>query len=323
MRAAPLSQTLKRLLLALVATSVTLALAPASHAARPSKKQAKVNLYVELLNDWSPFMYKGWSTYTAWVDVEAGPTCSERGLRAPGGLGDSAKKRFDGYAKELRKAPRLEVDAQATQMVEALQELREPIIAASDYYYKRRFKDDACALGKELHPKLMAAWVKYSAAEPAVRGFVVAYNDERALKDLATTRKEYGEGLRYHMEKLIIDGKVLVRTVGAQLDAEAPDTAVISAALAPFAATQAKTFELSEAARGDVATVLYQGGYKQLVKRASWFRDAVAALVAELDKPKEAKINESNRKRTIDQVFSSYNNMIEGANAVRLSKAVK
>ncbi len=306
-----------------LAAALLLGPAPDSHAAKPSKKQQKVNLYVELLNSWSPYMYKGWSGYTAWVDVEAGPTCKERGLRAPGGLGDSAKKRFDGYALALKKGPKLEVDAQARAMIEALQELREPIITASDYYYKRRFKDDECALGKELHPKLMAAWAKYQGAEPAVRAFVVTYNDQRAVDDLKKTKKKYGKKLRWHLEKLIIDGKVLVRTVSTQLDAEGFDLDAVGVALEAFAATQQAAFDLSEAAKGDVATVLYQGGYKQFVKRASWFRDAVEALVKELSKPADAKINESNRKRTIDQVFSSYNNMIEGANAVRLSKKVK
>src|SRR5262249_40695510 len=75
-------------------------------AAKPSAKDAKVNIYVEILNAESKFVFDTRSNYAKWVDMKAGPTCQEIALRGPGSVGDSAPERYAHYRKELAKKPK-------------------------------------------------------------------------------------------------------------------------------------------------------------------------------------------------------------------------
>src|SRR5258708_23887159 len=72
-------------------------LAHDASAAKPTAKEAKVNIYVEMLNSESKYIFDNRATYAKWVDMKAGPTCHERGLRQPGSVGDSAPDRYAHY----------------------------------------------------------------------------------------------------------------------------------------------------------------------------------------------------------------------------------
>jgi hypothetical protein len=172
----PAMPTFRSFLLALAALVVT---AGVVHA-KPDAKQAKVNVYIDVLNQWSSYVYKQRDDYAGWVDLAKGPDCKASKARGPSAIGDTAKKTtFPGYLKALKKAPKLPVDAAAVKMVTTLQALWQPTFDASEYYYKRQWKDDDCKRGQELHAQLVALWDEYVAAEREVRAFVVVYNDER------------------------------------------------------------------------------------------------------------------------------------------------
>ena len=207
-------------------------------------------------------------------------------------------------------------------MVTTLQALWQPTFDASEYYYKRQWKDDDCKRGQELHAQLVALWDEYVAAEREVRAFVVVYNDERQTAQLATTTKKYGKKLRYHYERLTLDGKLLIRGLDTALAAQPVDTAAIDAGLAAFVATLDATNAMAEAQRDNskIYNVLYQGGYTQFVTRAGWFRDEVQQLVKRLADPK-AKPAEIAKAH--EQAIAAYNRFVDGANDVRLSAAIK
>ena len=311
--------TFRSFLLALAALVVT---AGVVHA-KPDAKQAKVNVYIDVLNQWSSYVYKQRDDYAGWVDLAKGPDCKASKARGPSAIGDTAKKTtFPGYLKALKKAPKLPVDAAAVKMVTTLQALWQPTFDASEYYYKRQWKDDDCKRGQELHAQLVALWDEYVAAEREVRAFVVVYNDERQTAQLATTTKKYGKKLRFQFEQVLIDGKQLVRTLDVALAATPIDAAAITAKLDAFAASVDATNQLAEANRGKakIYDVLYQGGYTQFVTRAGWFRDEVQQLVKRLADPK-AKPAEIAKAH--EQAIAAYNRFVDGANDVRLSAAIK
>ena len=291
--------------------------------AKPDPKQAKINLYVDILNNWSSYVYKQRDDYAAWVDPAKGPDCKASKARGPSAIGDTAKTTtFPGYLKGLKKGPKLASDAAAQKMVTTLIALWQPTSEASEYYYKRQWKDDDCKRGQELHATLTALWTEYAAADVEVRAFVVKYNDDREITQLATTTKKYGKKLRYHYEKVLIDGKALVRGLDTALAADPIDRAAIDAKLTEFVATLDATTKLVVDNRNNrkIYDVLYQGGYTQYVTRAGWYRDAVNELVKTLADPK-AKPAELAKDH--DAATKAYNNMIDGANAVQLSKAIK
>ncbi len=303
--------------LALVAGAV----APAQ--AKPDPKQAKINVYVDILNQWSSYVYKQRDDYAGWVDPAKGPDCKASKARGPSAIGDTAKKTtFPGYLKALKKGPKLPVDAAAVAMVTTLQALWQPSFDASEYYYKRQWKDDDCKRGRELHTQLVELWAQYVAAEQQVRAFVVQYNDERELAQHAATGKKYGKKLRYHFEQALIDGKQLVRTLDAALAATPIDAAAITAKLDAFAASVDAANQLAEANRGNakIYDVLYQGGYTQFVTHAGWFKDAVVELGKTIADP---KAKPAAIAKDHDAAVKAYNGMIDAANAVRLTPSIK
>ncbi|MBK9036110.1 MAG: DUF3829 domain-containing protein [Myxococcales bacterium] len=305
-----------------LALSVLIAGVGVAHA-KPDPKQAKINVYVDILNNWSSYVYKQRSDYAAWVDLTKGPDCKASKARGPSAIGDTAKTTtFPGYLKALKKGPKLAVDAAATKMVTTLIALWQPTSEASEYYFKRQWKDDDCKRGLELHATLTALWDEYAAADRDVRGFVVAFNDEREVKQLATTTKKYGKKLRYHYERTIIDGKLLIRAIDLAMEATPIDGAAIDAQLAAFVEVFESATALVEGNRTNrkIYDVLYQGGYTQFLTRAGWYRDAVQRLTAKIADPK-AKPEAIAKEH--EAAIKAYNSMIDGANAVRLTASIK
>jgi hypothetical protein len=301
--------------------------APDAHAKpkAPAGKDAKIGAYVQIINAESNQVFDTRRNYAAWVSsMKTGPTCKERGVRGPGAFGDSAPERFKKYRSALAKRPKLEADAAALQMVEALEALREPQNAAAEYYYKNQHLKDDCKKGQELHPQLVSAWAKYAEADNAVREFVEQYQDERDAQELAAVEKKYGKRLRYHHRKLMIDGKALVRETDAQTAQASPDVAALRGKLAAFAQTLQDAASLvSKEKQGKNADALYQGGYEQLLKKGEWYRDAVDELLKQLETPRQRPDAAERLRRASEQSIKAYNAMIEESNGVGYTKTMK
>ena len=62
----------------------------------------------------------------------------------------------------------------------------EPLLKeADDYYDQENYKDDRMAKGKALHPRLVAAWDAFAAADQTLRTGLDVLQDKRALERLA------------------------------------------------------------------------------------------------------------------------------------------
>ncbi|HMA91066.1 MAG TPA: DUF3829 domain-containing protein [Polyangiaceae bacterium] len=293
--------------------------------AKPSAKDEKVNTYVQLLNSWSNYVYDNSARYAKWVnDMNAGPTCKERGVAAPSAVGDSAPATYQGLRKALKKTPKLEADEPALQMVTALEELIKPVKEASDYYSRHKYLEDGCKRGVELHPSLVAGWTKYIKSDQLVRAFVEKYNDERQNAELNEVQKKYGKKLRYYHLKLPMAAKSLIAAVDGVRE-NGPDTTSVSKFLADFAQALTETQALvAEEKKGKNSNPLYEGGYEQFVKYASWYKEAVEAWLKAVDaEAKNAKANQGERERTRKRIIDSYNQFIEQANKTMFSKTMK
>ncbi|MCE9579108.1 MAG: YiiG family protein [Deltaproteobacteria bacterium] len=329
------SRSTLRRLGALCLVALVLGLAPSrAHAggAKPDPTQAKVNAYVDLLNAWGNRIRKDRSTYAGWVkDLAVGPTCKERGIRPPGEFGETAVAGLTTAAAILAKKPALAADADATAMIAAIRALQAPTDEASTYYGKRAFTADACKRGGELHQALVAGWQAYFDAEAKVRAFVVSYNDDLDAKLLVSTRKKYGLGFRYYLERQLGDAKLLVREVETQLQADAPDLAAIATRADALGATldaiDARLLALKASkANKAIAAELYQGGYERTVRASrdlqqstASLREAIAAASAK-GAPRSAG---EAVDRTAKATITLYNAMIDNLNRVKLSARVK
>jgi len=201
-------------------------LAPEEAVAQTPSGTEKLNAYVGCINRLSARSYQSRERYFSWADRK-GPTGKERIIYGTYTIYDTSDCR-----KNVEKANALEprdaaLEAAASAYAEAVSKLEPLLKEADDYYSQEDYKDDKMAKGKTLHPRLVAAWDTFAAADRKLRDGVEAINDKRALEKLAEIEQSEGRKARYHVEALMINAKRVLRTQ----DASNPDMAEISKAL--------------------------------------------------------------------------------------------
>ena len=189
----------------------------------------KLNAYVGCINRLSARSYNSRARYFSWADRK-GPTGKERIIYGTYTIYDTSDCR-----KNVEKANALEprdaeLEAAASAYAEAVSKLEPLLKEADDYYSQENYKDDKMAKGKALHPRLVAAWDAFAAADRKLRDGVEAINDKRALEKLAEIEQSEGKKARYHVEALMINAKRVLRAQNAAK----PDIAEISKALTEY-----------------------------------------------------------------------------------------
>lgn len=296
----------------------------ANAANKPTTKEAKVGVIIDMINVESNHLIRNYEDYTKRVkDLDKGPTCQESGSQSWLSSMGEVPERVAAYRKGLAKPPKLEVDASTLEMVDALAALYKPVQEASDYYFSGKFRKDNCKRGQELHPVLMANWVKYMKAERVVRAFLDKYTGERDAADLVVVQKKYGKALHYYQQKLMIDAKALIRVSNVKQ----PDLTQVRPRLAGFETTISEANALVEKAKkGKDADALYQGGYEQLLTKAGWFKDAVARVIEVLDneaKDPKAAARTNSHANAMENLVTAYNDLVEQSNQTMYSKTMK
>ncbi len=203
----------------------------------------KLNAYVGCINRLSSRAFDSQARYFSWAP-KSGPTGKERiiyGLYTIYDTDDCQKGVESANALEPRDAA---LEAAASAYVSAVTVLGPLLKDADDYYTQENYKDDKMAKGRALHPKLVAAWDAFSAADKSLRAGVDAINDKRKLEQLAGIEAKEGKTTRYYVEAVMIDAKRVLRLQ----DTDKPDIAAITKAVADYEAT---VKGLEEAANGD------------------------------------------------------------------------
>jgi Protein of unknown function (DUF3829) len=215
-----------------VVLGATLLLAPLfadTAAAQAPSPNAKLNAYVGCINRLSARAYDSRKRYFSWAGKN-GPTGRERIIYGTYTIYDTA-----GCRKNVEMANALEphdaaLEAAGSAFAEAADKLAPLLKEADDYYTQQDYKDDRMAKGRALHPRLVAAWDTFAAADQKLRGEVEAINDKRALAKLAAIEQSEGRKVRYYVEALMIEAKRVLR---AQ-DSGKPDLAAIAQALTDY-----------------------------------------------------------------------------------------
>ncbi len=192
---------------------------------------AKLNAYVGCINRLSARAYQSRSRYFSWVGKK-GPTGRERIIYGTYTIYDTSdcKKNVEkANAMEPRDAA---LEAAATAYAEAVGKLAPLLKEADDYYTQQDYKDDRMRKGKDLHPRLVAAWNAFAHADQALRGAVETIQDRRAAAKLAEIEKSDGRKSRYYVQATMIQAKRLLRAENAAR----PDLAAITQALNDYEA---------------------------------------------------------------------------------------
>jgi hypothetical protein len=194
----------------------------------------KVQPYIGCLNRLTERAIQSRSRYLSWAD-KSGPTGREKIVYGLYTLYDPADcARGIPAANELEPHDAALEEAGAAFM-SSLMALTPLVKEAADYYEQGDYKDDKMAKGRQLHPRLMAAWDSFLAANGRLRDAVERINEQVQLEALARIEKTEGRNTRYFALALMIKAKALLRAEGDG-DAGAFDLARVTQALEGYEA---------------------------------------------------------------------------------------
>lgn len=215
--------------LAAVSTAAPLRADDSAPTAKPPSITEKLNAYVACINRLSERSYESRSRYFSWAS-QKGPTGKERIIYGTYTIYDTAGCK-SGVEKANASEPHdAALEGAASAYVDAVVALEPLLKEADDYYTQENYKDDKMAKGKELHPKLVAAWNAFAAADTRLRDGLDKIQDKLAEEKLAELEKSEGRKDRYHVQSMMIEAKRLIR----EQTAEKPDLPRITEALASY-----------------------------------------------------------------------------------------
>lgn len=213
----------------LCAPLVTPLASPAAAQTPPPSLTQKLNAYVGCINRLSARAYDSRKRYFSWAGKN-GPTGRERIIYGTYTIYDTADCKKNVSQANFMEPRDAALEAAATAYTDAVGALEPLLKEADDYYVQQDYKDDKMAKGKALHPKLVAAWDAFAAADKTLRAEVEAINDRRAAERLAEIEQKEGKQARYHIEALMIQAKRLLRAE----DSDKHDLAAIEQALKDY-----------------------------------------------------------------------------------------
>jgi Protein of unknown function (DUF3829) len=206
----------------------------------------KLNAYVECINRLSERSYESHERYFSWVDAKKGPTGKERII-----YGTYTIYETTDCKAAVEKANALEprddsLEAAASAYVEAVVALEPLLKETDDYYEQENYKDDKMVKGKALHPRLVAAWTAFAAADQKLRTSIDEIQDKQAAEKLAEIESTEGRKERYHIQALMMRAKRLMRVQSA----DKPDLAKITAELGEYEDIAKATEAYTQANKG-------------------------------------------------------------------------
>ena len=194
--------------------------------------QKKLAAYIRCINSESKRVVDSKRRYTSWIaDTNQGPSCKERNIYAPYRLNSitNCTAMLESANRLKPSLPKLEKNA-AT-YARALGVLAPLLEQANTYYSGRRYRQDDCALGKSLHPKLMAAFELANGSDLGMRARVEFHNGELQKRRMERTQKRYGTNHpRYYRRLVMAEAKLLLKVLQEQTRAKTPNIAQLEAA---------------------------------------------------------------------------------------------
>jgi Protein of unknown function (DUF3829) len=172
----------------------------------------KLSGYIDCLNGYSNRALDSRQRYLSWADAEKGPSASKN----PMGLYtvNDPKPCLEKIAAATDMDPRnAELEKAGTAYSAALAKLAPLLEQADDYYTQKNYQDDKFAKGNELHPKLMAAFNEFDAANTSLREHVGTLNRAERERSVAEREKK-GKDLMTHLDRAMLEAESLIELSG-------------------------------------------------------------------------------------------------------------
>lgn len=279
------------LIAALIACAAPTAFAQDADADRAL--DAKLDPYVDCLNVHSNWVLASRDRYLSWIaDVEAGPTGDEEVAHGPYRLRDPADC-LAGIATAAELPPDLpELEADAAQWAQALEQVRALTAQADDYYESGGQRDDAMRQGKNLHPRLMAAWSAFDAVNGRLHTQITGSKAQLAAGELERLRADPARQDEYHLRLALFRARELAEfTLGAGDAAPDPD---------------------AYAARLEAFATAYRDAAADLDRQQAAGGDTIATRVV-IDRAREY-LEAAQGRADLDHQLDTYNRFVEAAN---------
>ena len=221
---------------------------PAFAQDKPTPIGPKLQPYIGCINRLSERSYSSRARYLSW-SKPSGPTGRERIIYGLYTIYDTADCRKN-VEKAAEMAPKNEELEKAGAAYAAAVGALEPLLKeADDYYSQQNYKDDKMARGKAMHPKLMAAWAAFAAADKDLRGVVQELNDVSQMEEMAEVEKREGRKARWHIMDTMLKAKALNRIEG-NVDTAKMDLAKVQEAIGVYEASVKELEAYAEAHKG-------------------------------------------------------------------------
>lgn len=186
---------------------------PALAQDKPAPIGPKLQPYIGCINRLSERSYSSRERYLSW-SKPSGPTGRERIIYGLYTIYDTADCRKN-VEKAAEMAPKnAELEKAGADYAAAVGALEPLLKEADDYYRQEDYKDDKMAKGKAMHPKLMAAWGAFAAADTELRAVVQRLNDQSQIEEMAEVEQREGKKARWHIMDAMLKAKALNRIEG-------------------------------------------------------------------------------------------------------------
>lgn len=232
---------MKRLFLAALLLAVAGAALPRhAQAGEASPILAKLQPYIECLNQFSERASSSRSRYASWA-ADSGPTGKEMNIYGTYTISDPHDCGTTIEAANGKEPHEPALETAGTAYANSLIALAPLLKEADSYYEQQDYKDDKMAKGKAMHPKLLAAWSDFAKADDKLRDAIETLQDDVQLQELADIEKTEGRSHHYLALNLMITAKQLLHVESG--DEGAPDLDKIQAKLQAY---EAATNELDQ-----------------------------------------------------------------------------
>jgi hypothetical protein len=292
-------------------------------AARLGEDQAlgeKLNGYIrDCLNRFSKPVRASEERYYSWVDPRKGPASRTRKVNGIESIALDPDLCRTAVARSNGRPPNLpamekKADAYVTSLVELVPLVKE----ASEYYAREDYKADKMAKGKQLHPKVVAAFDAFDRADGELSEAVDKVQDDLDRRELSRIEREEGKKAHWHVVRTTVLAKPVLHESAREL--AKIEVASVGAACETFAGAVTEFEQWANQNPSDATKSA------RFMAAARDLAGACDALVHRLRDKKPFSVAERRRMGTSagptvegspDAVLDKYNRVIEAYNLVR------
>lgn len=172
----------------------------------------KLNGYIrDCLNRYSKSIHSAEERYSDWADVKKGPTGKERNIYGIYEISQDPEQCRAAIAKSNGAPPsKPDMEKLASAYSAALVAVVPLINDAHKYYERGDYKDDKMAKGKQLHPKLVAAFEAFDKADTDLSQLVDQVQEDLDKRELVRIEREEGKKGHWHTVNTTLLAKPLL-----------------------------------------------------------------------------------------------------------------